>query len=141
MGLNPVVSMLGRRLRLAVIGGGPGSFIGELHRLAARFDDRYELVSGVVSSDPQRAVEAGEESDPPVGRLLPGAQQHGARHEAPVEVGPGADEVHEHRLEQAADFRFRFGRLPPLGLPPVREGPPGEIEDEEPADEVHRALE
>ncbi|MBN1123075.1 MAG: Gfo/Idh/MocA family oxidoreductase [Anaerolineae bacterium] len=61
MGLNPVLSMLGRRLRLAVIGGGPGSFIGEMHRRAARLDDRYELVAGVVSSNPERAIRAGIE--------------------------------------------------------------------------------
>ena len=52
--------MLGRRLRLAVIGGGPGSFIGEMHRAAARIDDRYELVAGAVSSDPERSRRAGE---------------------------------------------------------------------------------
>ena len=39
MSLNPVITLLGRRLRLAVIGGGEGSFIGPLHRLAARLDD------------------------------------------------------------------------------------------------------
>jgi len=61
MELNPVISMLGRRLRLAVIGGGPGSFIGAIHRHAARLDDRYELVSGVLSSNPDRARKAGGE--------------------------------------------------------------------------------
>lgn len=61
MSLNPVISMLGRRLRLAVLGGGPDSFIGELHRLAARFDDRYQLVTGVLSSHPDRAKQAAEE--------------------------------------------------------------------------------
>ncbi len=59
MSLNPVVSMLGRRLRLAVIGGGPGSFIGPMHRLAARMDDRFEIVTGVLSSNPDRARSAG----------------------------------------------------------------------------------
>jgi len=59
MGLNPVISLLGRRLRLAVIGGGPGSFIGAMHRQAARLDDRYELVTGILSSDPDRARKAG----------------------------------------------------------------------------------
>jgi predicted dehydrogenase len=59
MSLNPVISMLGRRLRLAVIGGGPGSFIGAMHRQAARLDDRYELVAGVLSSNPERARLAG----------------------------------------------------------------------------------
>ena len=53
--------MLGRKLRLAVIGGGPGSFIGALHHLAARFDNRYDLVSGVLSSNPDRAKKAGAE--------------------------------------------------------------------------------
>jgi predicted dehydrogenase len=53
--------MLGRRLRLAVIGGGPGSFIGEMHRQAARMDDRYEIVAGVLSSNPERAKQAGLE--------------------------------------------------------------------------------
>ena len=49
---------MGRRLRLAVVGGGPGSFIGAMHRQAARLDDRYELIAGVLSSDPVRAKKA-----------------------------------------------------------------------------------
>jgi hypothetical protein len=53
MALNPVIDMLGRRLRLAVIGGGPGSFIGAMHRQSARLDDRYEIVTGILSSDPE----------------------------------------------------------------------------------------
>jgi len=61
MSLNPVISTLGRKLRLAVIGGGPGSFIGAMHRQAARLDDRYELVSGVLSSNPERTTQAGKE--------------------------------------------------------------------------------
>jgi predicted dehydrogenase len=58
MGLNPVIAMLGRRLRLAVIGGGPGSFIGAMHRQAARLDDRYEIVTGILSSDPEKSKKA-----------------------------------------------------------------------------------
>ncbi|MFL7867793.1 MAG: Gfo/Idh/MocA family protein [Anaerolineales bacterium] len=61
MQLNPIIETLGRRLRLAVIGGGPGSFIGAMHRQAARLDDRYELVAGVLSSDAERAQQAGLE--------------------------------------------------------------------------------
>lgn len=38
------------RLRLAMIGGGPGSMIGAVHRFATRLDDRYELVAGVFST-------------------------------------------------------------------------------------------
>jgi predicted dehydrogenase len=55
MGLNPVIEMLGRRLRLAVIGGGSGSFIGAMHRQAARLDDRYEIVTGIFSSDLEKS--------------------------------------------------------------------------------------
>ena len=61
MALNPVISTLGRRLRLAVIGGGPGSFIGAMHRQAARLDDRYEIVTGVFSSDSERSKQAGRD--------------------------------------------------------------------------------
>ena len=58
MELNPVISILVRRLRLAVIGGGPGSFIGAMHRQAARLDDRYEIVTGILSSDPEKSNKA-----------------------------------------------------------------------------------
>jgi predicted dehydrogenase len=61
MSLNPVISLLGRRLRLAVVGGGPGSFIGAMHRQAARIDDRYELVAACLSSNAERSVQAGRE--------------------------------------------------------------------------------
>ena len=61
MQLNPVMSLLGRRLRLAVIGGGPGSFIGAMHRQAARRDDRYDIVTGILSSDPEKSKQAGQE--------------------------------------------------------------------------------
>jgi predicted dehydrogenase len=58
MALNPVIEMLGRRLRLAVIGGGPGSFIGAMHRQAARLDDRYDIVTGILSSDSNKSKKA-----------------------------------------------------------------------------------
>ncbi len=44
-----------RKVRLGVVGGGPGSNIGETHRYAARLDDRYALVTGVFASDAQRS--------------------------------------------------------------------------------------
>ena len=49
------------RLRLGMVGGGRGAFIGETHRVAARLDDRYELVAGALNSDPQRAIESGHD--------------------------------------------------------------------------------
>jgi len=48
-----------RRIRLGMVGGGRGAFIGAVHRIAARIDDQYELVAGALSSDPQRARESG----------------------------------------------------------------------------------
>ncbi len=44
-----------RRLRLGMVGGGPGSFIGAVHRIAARLDDRFELVAAALSSNPERS--------------------------------------------------------------------------------------
>ena len=61
MSLNPVVALLGHRLRLAVIGGGPGSFIGAMHRQAAVLDGRYEIVAAALSSDAERSRRAGTE--------------------------------------------------------------------------------
>lgn len=61
MNSNPVIQMLGRPLRLGVIGGAPGSFIGGIHRMAARMDGRYDLVCGVMSRDPEKAVRVGQE--------------------------------------------------------------------------------
>jgi predicted dehydrogenase len=40
-----------RRIRLGMVGGGPGAFIGAVHRIAARIDDHYELVAAALSSD------------------------------------------------------------------------------------------
>jgi len=47
-------SIVHRRLRLGMVGGGAGAFIGAVHRIAARMDDRFELVAGALSSDAQR---------------------------------------------------------------------------------------
>jgi predicted dehydrogenase len=44
-----------RKLRLAMVGGGPGSNIGDTHRRAASFDGRYTLLAGVFASDPARS--------------------------------------------------------------------------------------
>ena len=44
-----------RRLRLGMVGGGPGAFIGAVHRIAARLDDRYELAAAALTSDPERS--------------------------------------------------------------------------------------
>ena len=45
----------GGRIRLGMVGGGEGAFIGGVHRMAARLDGQFELVAGALSSDPERA--------------------------------------------------------------------------------------
>jgi len=54
-----VMETIGRRIRLGVVGGGPGSVIGETHRIAARLDGMFDIVASALSSDPQRSRQAG----------------------------------------------------------------------------------
>ena len=53
-----VTGTIGRRIRLGLIGGGPGSIIGETHRIAARLDGQYDIVAAALSSNPERARQA-----------------------------------------------------------------------------------
>ncbi len=48
------------RIRLGMVGGGTGAFIGYVHRVAARIDGDYELVAGALSSRPEVAIESGK---------------------------------------------------------------------------------
>ena len=50
-----------RRLRLGMVGGGPGGFIGAVHRIAARIDDRFELVAAALSSDAEKGRKAAQD--------------------------------------------------------------------------------
>ncbi len=49
-----------RRIRLGMVGGGEGAFIGAVHRIAARLDDHFELVAGALSSTPEKALRSGQ---------------------------------------------------------------------------------
>jgi predicted dehydrogenase len=51
---------MGGKIRLGMIGGGEGAFIGAVHRLAARMDGHYELVAGALASTPEKARRSGE---------------------------------------------------------------------------------
>ena len=55
------IAGVSRRLRLGMVGGGPGAFIGAVHRMAARLDDRFELVAAALSSNPERSRDAARE--------------------------------------------------------------------------------
>lgn len=52
---------MAERIRLGMVGGGQGAFIGGVHRIAARIDDHYELVAGALSSNPARAQASADE--------------------------------------------------------------------------------
>ena len=51
---------MSQKLRMGMIGGGPGAFIGAVHRIAANMDGMIELVCGAFSSDPAKSKQAGE---------------------------------------------------------------------------------
>jgi predicted dehydrogenase len=48
-----------RRIRLGMVGGGEGAFIGGVHRFASRLDDQYELVAGALASTADKAQRSG----------------------------------------------------------------------------------
>ena len=49
-----------KKIKIGMVGGGDGAFIGEIHRIASRIDNRFELVAGALSSDSSRAIDSGE---------------------------------------------------------------------------------
>ncbi len=51
----------GGKIRLGMVGGGRDAFIGAVHRIAARLDDRYEFVAGALSSTPERSQVSGRD--------------------------------------------------------------------------------
>lgn len=65
MAIEPAAQKQNRRLRLGMVGGGPGAFIGAVHRIAARLDDRYELVAAALSSNAERSLAGAKELNIP----------------------------------------------------------------------------
>ena len=49
------------KIRLGMVGGGQGAFIGGVHRMAARLDDHFDLVAGALSSTPEKSLASGRE--------------------------------------------------------------------------------
>jgi len=52
---------MNRKLRMGMVGGGRGAFIGAVHRMAANLDGKIELVAGAFSSDPEKSKLSGED--------------------------------------------------------------------------------
>ncbi len=69
------------RIRYGMVGGGPGAFIGAVHRMAARLEGRYELLAGAFSSQPQKARAMGSQLGLATDRVYPSYQEM-ARSEA-----------------------------------------------------------
>jgi predicted dehydrogenase len=51
---------LNRKLKMGMVGGGPGAFIGEVHRKASRMDGHIELVAGAFDIDPKKSKQMGK---------------------------------------------------------------------------------
>ena len=49
-----------KKLKLGIVGGGPNSWIGHVHRISSRFDDQYEIVAGVFSRNPKLSIKFGK---------------------------------------------------------------------------------
>jgi predicted dehydrogenase len=72
MAINPP---LNRKLRMGLIGGGQGAFIGRVHCMAAILDNRAALVAGALSSDPARAKASAPDYDIPAERAYGSYQE------------------------------------------------------------------
>jgi predicted dehydrogenase len=81
---------MARKLRMGLIGGGPGSFIGGIHRLAAELDGEAELVCGAFSSAPERSREAGDRYRLPASRVYASYAEM-IRAEAALDAGQRMD--------------------------------------------------
>ena len=62
---------MNRRLRLGMVGGGDGAFIGAVHRMVARLDDKYSLVAGCLSADPETGLASGRNLGLDESRIYP----------------------------------------------------------------------
>ena len=64
-----------KKIKMGMLGGGPGSFIGPVHRMAANLDGLIELVCGCFSSDPVKSTQTGEELCLPKERVYTSYQE------------------------------------------------------------------
>ena len=52
---------MSKKIKMGMVGGGIGAFIGDVHRMASRLDGKIELVAGAFSSDPKKSKKSGKE--------------------------------------------------------------------------------
>lgn len=107
-----------RRLRFGMIGGGPGSFIGPIHRIAAELDREIELVAGAFSSDAGRSQAAGESYWIDPARAYPS-----------IEAMIAAEQAREDRIDFVSIVTPNYHHLPAArtalaaGLPVISDKP------------------
>ncbi len=73
--MPPVNAPLDRKLRMGLVGGGQGAFIGRVHSIAATLDNRAALVAGALSSDPRKAKDSAPDYDIPPDRAYGSYQE------------------------------------------------------------------
>lgn len=83
---------LNRKLKMGMVGGGRGAFIGAVHRMAANLDGKIELVAGAFSSNPEKAKASGEDFFLDPDRVY-ATYQEMAEKEATLPVGERIDFV------------------------------------------------
>src|SRR4051812_48915979 len=66
---------LNRKLRMGLVGGGQGSFIGRVHAVAACLDNRAVVAAGALSSDPAKAKASAPDYDIPADRAYGSYQE------------------------------------------------------------------
>ena len=84
--------MFNRRLRMGMVGGGRGAFIGAVHRIAAAMDNKIELACGCFSSTPEKSKASGADLLVPAGRTY-GSYQEMIRIEAKLPAAQRMDFV------------------------------------------------
>ena len=63
--------MMVNKIKLGMVGGGTGAFIGAVHRIAARMDDKYEFIAGCLSSTPEKSIISANEINLDLNRCYP----------------------------------------------------------------------
>jgi len=121
-----------RKIRLGMIGGGTGAFIGYVHRIASRLDGDYDLVAGALSSRPEVARESGKNIGLAPDRIYTSYEEMAAKErrikelESKLEEVIGKQQQQQQQQQQSQSQRGGHGNVVPapaslllglLGLP------------------------
>ena len=102
----------GGRIRLGMVGGGEGAFIGAVHRIASRIDDQYELVAGALSSTPEKARRSGEALGLAADRIYDDYESMAKAEGKRADGDRGGRDRHAEQRARRPDLRIPQGRDP-----------------------------